>query len=72
MYIHSTQLPEHSVLASLVLGLVLSFLTRSSAAQVIASYWNVPVIQLHPMTVFILLMLVSVVKVTSRQNPFYI
>ena len=72
MYIHSTQLPEHSVLASLVLELVLSFLTRSSAAQVIASYWNVPVIQLPPMTVFILLMLVLAVKVTSRQNPFCI
>ena len=34
----------------------------------LASYWNVPVVQLHPMTVFILLMLVSVVKVSSRQD----
>ena len=41
---------------------------RSNATQVLASYWNVIVIQSHHMTVFILLMLVSVVKVSSRQN----
>ena len=29
----------------------------------LASYWNAPVVQSDPMTVFILLMLVSVVKV---------
>ena len=68
MYINSIQLPEHSVVPSLVLVLALSSWMRSSAAQVLASYWNVPVVQLHPMTVFILLMLVSVVKVSSRQN----
>ena len=48
---------------SSVLGVALSSWMRSSAAQVLASYWHVPVVQLDPMTVFILLMLVSVVKV---------
>ena len=68
MYINSIQLPEHSVVPSLVLVLALSSWMRSSAAQVLASYWHVPVVQLHPMTVFILLMLVSVVKVYLRDR----
>ena len=63
MYINSIQLPGHSVMPSSVLELALSSWMRSSAAQVLASYWHVPVVQLHPMTVFILVMLVSVVKV---------
>ena len=68
MYINSIQLPGHSVMPSLVLVLALSSWMRSSAAQVLASYWRVPVVQLDPMTVFILLMLVLVVKVSSRRN----
>ena len=62
------QLPEHSVMPSSALGLALFFWTRSNATQMLASYWNVPVIQLPPMTVLILLMLVLVVKVSSTQN----
>ena len=63
IYTHSMQMPGHSVMLSSVLGVALSSWMRSSAAQVLASYWHVPVLQLHPMTVFILVMLVSVVKV---------
>ena len=49
----------------LVLVLALFFWTRFSVAQVPVSYWSVPVGQLDHMTVFTLLMLVSVVKVCS-------
>ena len=68
MCINSMQLAGHSVMLSSVLEPALSSWMRSSAAQVLASYWNVPVVRLDPTTVFILLMLVLVVKVSSRQN----
>jgi len=60
------QLVGLSAMPSLVLVLVPSSWMMSSVLQVLASYWNAPVIQSCPITVFTLLMLVLHVKVCSK------
>ena len=59
------QLVDLSAMPSLVLVPVPSSWMMSSVLQVLVSYWSAPVGQSYPITVFILLMLVSHVKVCS-------